>query len=410
MDLTPKVGKCGFVNIGNTCYMNSILQLLLHCRSINNFLLNNCLLDEESGRIYNEYLFKNISKRIKNKKEIIRVKKNIDISTKATTGEIREEMEKTITFNLSELINVLVDKGSATITPNKFKNIIGLKIPDFRGNGQQDAHELLIKILDSIYEECGIPAHIRINNTCNNIKIYSELLEQYNALTNEENKNRIGLEITRLIKNNTVEFKKYNGLYFIGQTFKNKYNPISNDIFIFQINTIKCQDCNNETYNYDYTSIISLEPKNTLLESFEDYCSFKLTDENYKCMACGANKPAYKLCKIYKHSPIIFIHLKRFKFNGRGYSKDNNNVEIPNNINIENYCDTDINKVKSKYYNYSLSGISNHMGSLDGGHYTSDCKDLVDNEWYHFDDSRVYKYNNSNIDKSNSYILMYEIN
>ena len=115
----------------------------------------------------------------------------------------------------------------------------------------------------------------------------------------------------------------------------------------FQINTIKCQDCNNETYNYDYTSILSLEPKNTLLESFEDYCSFKLTDENYKCMACGANKPAYKLCKIYKHSPIIFIHLKRFKFNGRGYVKDNTNVEIPNNINIENYCDTDINEVKS---------------------------------------------------------------
>ena len=405
MDLTTKVGKCGFSNIGNTCYMNSILQLLLHCRPIINFLLN-----IQGVSKYNEYLLKNISKKIKNIKEIIKVKKNIDISTKASSEEIKQEMEKSITFNLSEIINVLVDKGSANITPNKFKSIIDLKIPDFRGNGQQDAHELLIKILDNIYEECGISAHIKINNTSNNIKIYAELLEQYNLLTNEENKNRIGLEISRLIKNNTLEFKKYNGLHFIGETFKKKYNPISNDIFIFQINTIKCQDCNNETYNYDYTSILSLEPKNTLLESFEDYCSLKLTDENYKCMACGANKPAYKLCKIYKHSPIIFIHLKRFKFNGRGYSKDNTNTEIPNNINIENYCDLDINEVKSQYYNYSLIGISNHMGSMNGGHYTADCKDIINNEWYHFDDSCVYKYNNNNIDKSNSYILMYEIN
>ena len=405
MDLTPKVGKCGFTNIGNTCYMNSILQLLLHCHPLLNFLLS---VDGISK--YNEYLLKNISKRIKNKKETIKIKKNIDISTKPTYEEIREEMEKSITFNLSEIINILVDKGSATITPNKFKSIIDFKFPDFRGNGQQDAHELLIKILDNIYEECGISANIKINNTSNNIKKYAELLEQYNILTNEENKKNVGLEISRLVKNNNLEFKKYNGLHFIGDTFKNKYNPISNDIFIFQINTIKCQDCNNETYNYDYTSILSLEPKNTLLESFEDYCSFKLTDENYKCMACGANKPAYKLCKIYKHSPIIFIHLKRFKFNGREYVKDNTNVEIPNNINIENYCDTDINEVKSKYYNYSLIGISNHMGSMNGGHYTADCKDVINNEWYNFNDSNVYQYNNNDIDKSNAYILMYGIN
>jgi ubiquitin C-terminal hydrolase len=404
MDLSPRIGKCGFVNIGNTCYLNSILQLLLHCKPIINFLL-----EIDGEKKYIAYLKKNIGNKITSNKEFIKNSKKIDIFTRATEEEINNEMEKTLTVQLSKIINALVENGSATINPRSFKNIIDLKIPDFRGHNQQDAHEFLIKILDFIYEECGISANIKINNTTNNIKRYSELLEEYNLSTNERNKNNTGLEISRLIKNNVIEFKKYNGLSFIGQTFKNKYNPISNDIFCFQINTIKCQDCHNETYNYDYVSILILEPKNTLQESFEDYCSFKLTDENFKCIVCGANKPVYKMCKIYKHSPIMFIQIKRFKFNGNGYIKDNTSVNIPDILNIEKYCDTDISEYKSKYYNYSLIGFSNHMGSMNGGHYTADCKDLINNNWYNFNDSDVYKYNDNNINKSNAYILMFEI-
>ena len=156
--------------------------------------------------------------------------------------------------------------------------------------------------------------------------------------------------------------------------------------------------------------MLILEPKNTLNESFDNYFSFKLTDENYKCMACGANKPANKMCKIYKHSPVIFIQLKRFKYDNRGNrTKDNNNVDIPNNINIENFCDMDICETKSKYFNYTLGGISNHMGSLNGGHYTADCKDLIQHEWFHFNDSDVFKYDNNIIDKSDAYVLMYNV-
>ena len=48
----PKLGLCGFRNMGNTCYMNSILQLLIHSQTLVNFLLcdtNPFTLDEEEN-------------------------------------------------------------------------------------------------------------------------------------------------------------------------------------------------------------------------------------------------------------------------------------------------------------------------------------------------------------------------
>jgi len=47
---------------------------------------------------------------------------------------------------------------------------------------------------------------------------------------------------------------------------------------------------------------------------------------------------------------------------------------------------------------------------MGGGHYTADCACIVnENVWYNFDDSRVSRYSNSNIDTSSAYILMYEL-
>ena len=77
---------------------------------------------------------------------------------------------------------------------------------------------------------------------------------------------------------------------------------------------------------------------------------------------------------------------------------------------MSEFCDNSLLTETSINYNYKLKGISNHMGNLYGGHYTSDCVSIVDNtSWYHFDDSTVSKYQNNNINTSNAYILMYEI-
>ena len=49
----------------------------------------------------------------------------------------------------------------------------------------------------------------------------------------------------------------------------------------------------------------------------------------------------------------------------------------------------------TKRFIYDLYGVSNHYGSLNGGHYTAFCKNPIAGKWYEFDDSQVSKVGNS---------------
>ena len=56
---------------------------------------------------------------------------------------------------------------------------------------------------------------------------------------------------------------------------------------------------------------------------------------------------------------------------------------------------------------YDLYAISNHFGSLNGGHYTAYCKNPLDKRWYEFDDSDVSKMDPSNTCTKAAYVLFY---
>lgn len=56
---------------------------------------------------------------------------------------------------------------------------------------------------------------------------------------------------------------------------------------------------------------------------------------------------------------------------------------------------------------YDLYAISNHMGSLYGGHYTAHCKNSLDNRWYEFNDSSVSKSGENELVCSSAYVLFY---
>lgn len=59
---------------------------------------------------------------------------------------------------------------------------------------------------------------------------------------------------------------------------------------------------------------------------------------------------------------------------------------------------------------YSLIGISNHAGSLGGGHYTATCKAISDQRWYALNDTLVRRAAApaSSLASESAYVLLYE--
>lgn len=56
---------------------------------------------------------------------------------------------------------------------------------------------------------------------------------------------------------------------------------------------------------------------------------------------------------------------------------------------------------------YQLYAVSNHYGSMEGGHYTAFCKSANYGRWYKFDDQVVTPLDTSNVVSSAAYILFY---
>ncbi|KAM7257032.1 hypothetical protein ACFE04_012773 [Oxalis oulophora] len=127
-------------------------------------------------------------------------------------------------------------------------------------------------------------------------------------------------------------------------------------------------------------------------------------DDMWYCPGCKEHRQASKKLDLWRLPEILVIHLKRFSYSRFFKNKLETYVDFPvEDLDLSTYI---AYKNGSSSHRYTLYAISNHYGSMGGGHYTAFVHHGGD-QWYDFNDNHVYPISQDKIKSSSAYLLFY---
>ncbi|XP_066270797.1 ubiquitin carboxyl-terminal hydrolase 8-like isoform X2 [Branchiostoma lanceolatum] len=331
-------GMTGLRNLGNTCYMNSIIQSLC------------------AATLLSEYFLKETYKFDINRENKL-----------GCNGEVAEEF--------AAVIKALWSGQYRSIAPRDFKCSVGKYNSQFANFNQQDSQEFLLFLMDGLHEDM------------NRVKKREYIQEDdQNHLPDVTRAERAWQNHKRLNQSIIVEL-------FQGQ-FKS---------------TLQCLRCHNTSTTFEAFMYLSLPiPSSGRCKLQECVQTFTKSEkvsgsDKWYCSRCKTHREAVKKIEIWKLPPFLLIHLKRFKYEGVWRQKLNTNVDFPlSSLDMRTF----IVGPKPQPH-YKLFAVSNHYGTMEGGHYTAFCKNTSNRRWYKFDDHEVHELSTSSVQSSAAYILFY---
>ena len=155
---------------------------------------------------------------------------------------------------------------------------------------------------------------------------------------------------------------------------------------------IFCGNCQHESVSFEAFIVLSLvlpvSGNSTLKRLLHNY--YEDTVITYKCPQCSKEGESFRKTIIQKMPPILVLHLNRFEY-AISARKKQNFVDFP----VEGLSPRAHILSDKPSASYSLCVVSNHCGSLSGGHYTRYCRPSRGNVWYNCDDRIVSRLRNT---------------
>lgn len=127
-------------------------------------------------------------------------------------------------------------------------------------------------------------------------------------------------------------------------------------------------------------------------------------EDMWYCPSCKKHRQASKKLDLWRLPEILVIHLKRFSYSRFLKNKLETYVDFPiHDLDLSTFVAFSNGRSSHRYMLYA---ISNHYGSMGGGHYTAFIRHDGD-RWYDFDDNRVSPIDEGRIKTSAAYVLFY---
>ena len=173
--------------------------------------------------------------------------------------------------------------------------------------------------------------------------------------------------------------------------------------------------CKKVKANYDPSQLIVLPLPDDdrqviqLSDCFKEYAEKEKLDGNEQvyCSFCKEWQDTEKQLQIWKTPKIMLIQLKRFDkrktpeymypgyamynqnhFGGVQFEKKRTFVDYPiEGLDMRQYVQSIRGEAEPVLYD--LYAVSNHIGGMNGGHYTATCKNPIDGTWNYFNDANV---------------------
>ncbi|KAG8447736.1 hypothetical protein GDO86_015012 [Hymenochirus boettgeri] len=128
-------------------------------------------------------------------------------------------------------------------------------------------------------------------------------------------------------------------------------------------------------------------------------------DNMYSCERCKKLRNGVKYCKVLRLPEILCIHLKRFRHEVMYSFKISSHVSFPlEGLNLRPFL---AKECASRITTYDLLAVICHHGTAGSGHYISYCQNVINGQWYEFDDQYVTEVHETVVQNAEAYVLFY---
>ena len=400
-------GIYGLDNLGNTCYLNSIIQCLANLTQFRKFLLDKDFVDHLICKLNSSDLA-------------------LDLKTKLHT------VYDSPLYQFYRIIKTIWTGSidSESLKPTTLRKKIGMKNPMFKSSQQQDVHEAFSILIEMMHMEIAQKISIPdlsaepnpLTNACVNFwaKEYSPL---YNIFHSMYLNTRVCSSCSHVSE--TYEPNLFFGLDLpkpgtkskVHESIVSQTNPfvLSNYInIVCKIPSIQIPEETKQAMcgllseqivgqiQEKHALITDFNAKYDLTDCIDEFLSRKQID-SFQCGGCGNKCSCLSQTRMVIPPRTLCIHIKRFS---SFLTKRSNFVSFPESLDIGSVL-TNPEKYNTKY---KLKAVINHAGSnLNFGHYYTYAYSNIHEKWYNFNDENVIEMDKKFLCTPNAYLLFYEL-